>query len=161
MTEPDGIRLMEYLDGTLPPAERAEVEAWLASDPQARELLEQHRATWALLGEACPHPEIEASDAFRRATVDRAREQGVTEGSRLRLRVTALVAASLLVSVVVYGWVDASRRGRIDGADQAVIARLDLLERLEFLDAHAADIDLAIGYEVLRSFDGEVRGDGR
>ncbi len=38
-------QLSAYLDGELMPQERAEVEAWLEADPQARQLLAQLRAT--------------------------------------------------------------------------------------------------------------------
>ncbi|MBM3985795.1 MAG: Fis family transcriptional regulator, partial [Planctomycetes bacterium] len=49
MNERDGMRLMEYLDGRLDAGERAEVEAWLARDPEARRLAAQHRDLWAEL----------------------------------------------------------------------------------------------------------------
>jgi anti-sigma factor RsiW len=47
------IRLMAYVDGELTPEEAREVEALIASDPEAQHLVEQFRQTASLLRAAC------------------------------------------------------------------------------------------------------------
>jgi anti-sigma-K factor RskA len=154
LNEHDGIRLMEYADGTLPPAERERVEAWLAVDAEARRVLAQHRALWGLLGESDPAPPVRESAEFRRRTVARAREQDAEPafGGGWRSRATALAAAAVLIGVIGFAWQDAESRSALDDADVAVVGHLDLLERLPFLEQHAEALDLANGAVVLRAF---------
>ncbi|HJU15455.1 MAG TPA: zf-HC2 domain-containing protein, partial [Stellaceae bacterium] len=45
MQKPADDRLLAYLDGELPEAERREIEAWLDSDPAARDRLAEFAAT--------------------------------------------------------------------------------------------------------------------
>lgn len=159
MDEHDGIRLMEYLDGRLDAAGRAEVEAWLARDPAARAALAQHRRLWQQLG-ALPAPAIEASEAFRRATVERAAGERQAPVTPLRLRATALLAASLLVAVVGWAWWAARGRATLDPRDREVVGHLHLLESWDFLQAHADELDIAVRGEVLRHFEGELPAGG-
>jgi anti-sigma factor RsiW len=49
--------ISQYLDGSLSPAERSALESRLASDPQARRLLEEHRKLDQML-KASPMPEL-------------------------------------------------------------------------------------------------------
>lgn len=153
MNERDGIRLMEYLDGRLPAAERAEVEAWLARDPEARAAAAEHRRLWSLLGEALPSPQVDASEDFRRATVARA---DADEGRRpLLLRPLSLAAAALLVAVSIWAWNSANERALQPG-DRDVVAHLGLLEHYDFLQAHGSELDVAIQAEVIRHLAGEM-----
>src|SRR5262245_49298144 len=111
MIEADGIRLMEYLDGTLPPEERAKVEAWLREDPEARRLAREHRLVWDALGEAWPGLDVPASEEFRRRAIERARDQqqaqanGAGRPGRSWLglpgRTAALLAASVIGAVAM------------------------------------------------------------
>jgi anti-sigma factor RsiW len=148
--ERDGLRLMEYLDGTLPATERRSVEAWLAVDPEARRVLAQHRALWELLGEADPAAEPSASEEFRRRTLARASEPAA---SAWRARAVALLAASLLVSVVVFAWHDAESRSALADEDVVVVGNLDLLENLDFMDTHGRVLDDAVLAAALRAFE--------
>jgi hypothetical protein len=149
MHERDGIRLMQYLDGTLPATERRGVEAWLAVDPEARRIAAQHRALWELLGDADTEPVPAADEEFRRRTLQRAGDPGFAAWKPRR---AALIAASLLVGVVVFAWHDAASRSVIGGEDLLVVGNLDLLERLEFADAHGTALDDMVYASVLRTF---------
>jgi len=51
------LSITQYLDGSLSPAEKSALESRLASDPQARQLLEEHRKLDQLL-KASPAPEL-------------------------------------------------------------------------------------------------------
>jgi len=159
MDERDGLRLMEYLDGRLDARERAEVEAWLARDPQARALLAEHRRLWQALG-ALPAPQVQASEAFRRATVQRASEERTAGVTPLRLRAVALLAASLLVVAVGWAWFAAHERAQLSPLDREVVGHLHLLESYDFLRTHADELDIAVRSEVLRHFEGELPAGG-
>lgn len=149
MHERDGIRLMEYLDGTLSPAERQEVEAWLAVDADARRMLAEHRELWSLLGSADAVPESVASEDFRRRTLERAQQPALPSW---KPRVVALIAASLLVGVVVFAWHDAASRSTLSAEDVAVVGNLDLLENLEFIEQHGDVLDASVHNAVLHQF---------
>ncbi len=156
MKEADGVRLMEYLDGRLPPAERAAVEAWLAEDPDARRRLAEQQRLWDLLGQALPVPAVQASAEFRAHTLERAAQERPAALLPLRSRAVALLAASLLVAAVGWAWWTAQERVRFDDTDRAVVGRLHLLEQYDFLQAHADELDVAVQAEVLRHFQGEL-----
>lgn len=166
MNEHDGVRLMSYLDGTLPPSERQAVEAWISLDPEARRLLAQHRALWKLLGEAETAAAPAVSAEFRQRTLQRANEP---VAASWKPRVAALLAASVLISVIAFAWQDAASRSALDAGDVAVVGNLDLLESLEFMDGHAAALDEAVLASVLHEFPSapatmpapDATGDGR
>jgi len=161
MNEREGIRLMEYLDGRLTPAERVEVEAWLARDAEARDAAEQHRRVWALLGEALPAPQVAASEDFRRAAI--ARADADTGPRPLLLRPASLIAAALLLAVSIWAYRSAHDRAGLDAADRDVVAHLGMLEHWDFLTAHGDDLDVAIQSELIRHLAGEMprAGSGR
>ena len=156
MSERDGIRLMEYLDGRLTAGERAEVEAWLARDPEARRLAAEHARLWALLGEALPVPDVGASEMFRARTLRLAEQERPATLNPLRTRAAALLAASLLLAVVGWAWWSAHTRVALSEADRAVVSQLHVLENYDFLEAHAQELDVAVKAEVLRHFAGEL-----
>jgi anti-sigma factor RsiW len=158
MNEHEGTRLMEYLDGRLTPAERAEVEAWLARDPAARAAAAEHRQLWSLLGEALPAPEIAASEDFRRATVARADADEAAGPRPLLLRPLSLAAAALLLAVSFWAYRSANDRS-LDPADRDVVAHLGMLEHYDFLQSHGEELDVAIQAEVLRHLAGEMPRD--
>ena len=149
MHERDGIRLMEYLDGTLSAVERQDVEAWLAVDAEARRTLAEHRALWTLLDAADTAPAADTSEEFRRRTLERAREPAFTSW---KPRAVALIAASVLVGVVVFAWHDAASHSTLAAEDVAVVGNLDLLEDLDFLEQHADVLDASVLAGVLREF---------
>ena len=154
-----GLALMQYLDGTLPPERRAEIEAeieaWLASDPAARRVADEHRRVWAALGDAFPTEQ--ASPEFAAATVLKARreEAGAPLALRLRARGVFLAAAVLLVGVVGFAFWSASRQAQQSVLDEAVIGHLHVLSELPFLEAHGEELDLALDLELVRQFQGE------
>lgn len=51
--------ITQYLDGTLPPLERAALENRLSNDPKAREILAEQQKLNALLATAAPLPSIQ------------------------------------------------------------------------------------------------------
>jgi len=156
MNEFQGIRLMEYLDGRLPPADRAAVEEWLEKDPEARHVLDEQRRLWSLLGQDLPEPAVSASAEFRAVTLERAAQERPAALLPLRTRAVALLAASLLVAVAGWAWWSAQGQVRLDETDRAVVGRLHLLEQYDFLQAHADELDVAVKAEVLRHFQGEL-----
>jgi len=160
MNERDGIRLLEYLDRRLPPGERAEVEAWLARDPEARHLQAEHERLWALLGEALPVPDVAASPDFRERTLRLAEQERPAALLPFRARAVALLAASLLVVVVGWAWWSASRRSGLSESDRAVVGQLRVLENWDFLQAHSRELDMAVKAEVLRHLAGELPQEG-
>ncbi len=149
MNEHDGVRLMSYADGSLSPAEREAVEAWISVDPEARRLLAEHRALWALLGEADFAATPATSEDFRRRTLQRATEP---ETAAWKPRAIALLAASVLVGVIMFAWLDASSRSTLRADDVVVVGNLDLLEHLSFVDEHAASLDESAFASVLHEF---------
>jgi anti-sigma factor RsiW len=160
MNEPDGLRLMEYLDGRLDAGERAEVEAWLARDPEARSLCEQHRRLWAELA-TLPQAPVEASEEFRRTTLRRAEEERRAPVLPLRGRGLTALAASLLLAVAGWTWWSAQDRAARDATDRELIGHLHVLQEYDFLSAHAVELDIAVQSEILRHFEGELPREGR
>lgn len=110
-------RLSEYVDGTLTPAERAQVERWLAGDPAGQRTVVElaqvkHRAS-ALPLRAVPEMVWSGVRAGIRGT-----REGGAEVQRLRRRVTLSMsqlaaAASVLLAVGAIGtWWVVGERGR-------------------------------------------------
>jgi anti-sigma factor RsiW len=157
MDERDGVRLMEYLDGRLPPAERAAVEAWLLRDPEARAAAEEHRQLWSLLGQALPAPQIAASETFRRDTLARADAEGAAP-RRFFARPASLMAAALLVAVIGWAWWS-THPAALAAADRPVVGHLALLEHYDFLEAHGPELDVAVQAELMRHLAGELPKD--
>ena len=160
LTERDQIRLMEYLDGRLPADAAADVERWLADDPAARRLADQHRRTWDLLGEASetlPSPaEAGGSDAFRHTTLERVRRDARPRPAAAR-RSLALLAAALLVVVTLFALQeDPAPWSRLSAEERDIVQNLDLLESLDLLDTYGRQLDLAVDIEIMRAFDGEL-----
>lgn len=155
MDERDAIRLMEWLDGRLGPDESAEVEAWLEQDPQAARLAAEHRALWAAMGDTDMAPDSAESDAFRLATVARARERRVMPRFS---RAAMLVAASLLVGVSLFVLMrpQAPPWARLTEEEREIVQNLDLLESLDMLEQYGQELDLAVDVEILQAFAGEV-----
>ena len=159
MNEREGLRLMEFLDGRLDAGERAEVEAWLARDPEARRLVEEHRRLWADLA-ALPQAPVEASEEFRRDTLRRAEQERLAPVLPLRARALAALAASLLLAVVGWTWWSAQDRAARDAAERELVGHLHVLQEYDFLRSHADELDIAVQSEILRHFLGELPREG-
>ena len=160
MNEADGIRLLEFLDGTLSQDERARVEAWLAVDPEARQVLDQHRRAWQMLGEAYSAPDVQPSEEFRRRAIERARQSQPARRTWLGLtsRGAGLLAASLIAVIGLFAWFERSRAPEpwISPEDRDVVMNLDLLQSRDFLDKRGDQLDLARGIDLVAAFDGEL-----
>ena len=190
MKTPDEWRLLEYLDGRLDERERTEVEAYLAEHPEVRRAMGEHREVWDLLDDAFDDGAIATSDAFRRATVERARVDVGAASPRARStrarstvararvdvgaaspwgepgvwrRGVALAAAAALVVSVTATWMSDSRsRYVVSDAERPVIGHLDLLRHLDFLEEHGDALDVVAAWQQNRALDGEVAlGDDR
>ncbi len=172
MTKPesklDELRLLEYLDGKLPDAERSAVEKRLAKDEEARKLVAEHRAVWDLLDDAMA-ADVSTSESFRRQTVERARTDthDTTEGSWRNpatwRRAAAVAAAAALVVMVTGTWMSNSRsRYVVTDAERPIIGHLELLDHLDFLREHGDSLDLVNAWHRTSALDGEVDlGEGR
>ncbi len=90
-------RLHEYLDGRLPPEERARLERALAADPLLRERLRELREIDALVAALPGH----AAPPDFTARVARA-ARGRRLGGILRLAVPLAAAAAILVAVLTH-----------------------------------------------------------
>ena len=167
MKTPDEWRLLEYLDGRLDERERAEVEAYLAEHPEVRRAMGEHREVWDLLDDAFDDGAIATSDAFRRATVERARvDVGAaspwSEPGVWRRGVALAAAAALVVSVTATWMSDSRSRYVVSDAERPVIGHLDLLRHLDFLEEHGDALDVVAAWQQTRALDGEVAlGDDR
>lgn len=100
------ILLTEYLDGTLPPGKRAEIDAYLAAHPRERAVLEELVSQRAALGgsprERAPADVLDAVQSrLERSTLldglEDIRHLGDTGRSRLRFRPTVLATAAMLL----------------------------------------------------------------
>ena len=160
MNERDGVRLMEYLDGRLDAGERAEVEAWLARDPEARRVAEEQRRLWSELAKL-PQAPVEASAEFRRDTLRLAEEERLAPVLPLRARALTALAASLLLAVAGWAWWSAQDRATRDAAERELVGHLHVLQEYDFLRAHADELDIAVQSEILRHFKGELPREGR
>ncbi len=166
MNEHDEIRLLEYLDDQLDAPARAAVEAWLATDPEARRQVAQHRRAWTLLGDldiagvgtdGAAHESDSA--VFRRRTVEAVDRERRRDPIPWPQRVGGLLAAGVLVAVAAFAWFDRADDAVIvtlDETDRRIVGHLQLLEQLDFLEANGDDLDFAHQVEVFEAFDGEV-----
>ncbi|MCC6424653.1 MAG: hypothetical protein IT447_14360 [Phycisphaerales bacterium] len=97
--------ISQYLDGTLPPLERAALEGRLANDPQAQEILAEQRKLNELLATVEPLPAVNWEKLSRRISrsVDQAEAPAVSRyrigGGRIAIGITA--AACLLIAATV------------------------------------------------------------
>jgi anti-sigma factor RsiW len=96
-------RLVAYLDGELEPAEARQVEELLASDPRAREQLNQLERSWDMMDLL---PPAEASETFTESTLEMVAVGAEAEVARHRAWSQMLPApwrAWLLAAVGVLG----------------------------------------------------------
>ena len=120
MTDEQQGRLRAYLDDELPDADRAEVEALLASSSGARAMLDELReldaSTSALLGVEASAPRTAAAwRAFEGSETSRASRRGLLAGA------AALLAAGLLL-VVLWPWSGAEDRGALTAERRESVA---------------------------------------
>ena len=50
---------------------------------------------------------------------------------------------------------------RLSAEDRAIVQNLDLLQSLDLLDRYGPQLDLAVDFEIMRAFDGELAEGGR
>ncbi len=98
MTTDRGPLLVAYVDGELDAAKTAEVELLLATDAQARRIVEAYRETASLLRAACSEGFYAPAAAAAAATVAAPRP-----GRRSIGQVAWLVAASVVAGVIGFG----------------------------------------------------------
>lgn len=102
-------RLTAYLDGQLSPEERAEVEALLERDPEARKLLDELRRTSELVGSL---PRATAPTGFNDRLIERLERQALlgdesfapTSGRRVLSWARGIAAAASIALVAAGGW---------------------------------------------------------
>jgi anti-sigma factor RsiW len=97
------ILLTQYLDGSLPPDRRAEVESILAADAEARALLDEHRKLDALLRGSLPAPRVDWDRLAGQIShaIDRKQSQPIFSFARNRVRAYIALAASMLIAASI------------------------------------------------------------
>ena len=90
--------ISQYIDGTLPPLERAALEQRLASDPAAAALLEEHRRLDAALKSHLPLPEMDWNSLQNDIRQALAGEQAPIRGYKIGF--VRWVAAAAMIAVV-------------------------------------------------------------
>ena len=53
-------------------------------------------------------------------------------------------------------WRDEPAWTRLSSEERLIVQNLDLLESLDLLEEYRSELDLAVDYEVMRAFDGEL-----
>ena len=127
-------RLIAYVDGELPAAERARLEAEIAADPGLAARLARHRALAETVSAAFAPVLDEAVPARLLAAATAANDRGAGRPSRARLAPWAAIAASLLVGVVA---------GRIAWPTSAVLVQQGGALTAQGHLARALDVQLA------------------
>jgi negative regulator of sigma E activity len=98
--------ISQYADGTLAPIERPAVEERLATDPEARALLAEHRQFSSLLRNSLPVPEIAWDKLRAQISQACAAEPAPVRHFSIRsigvVRSLAIAAAILLVATVAF-----------------------------------------------------------
>jgi len=141
--------LTDYLDGSLPPGQRAEVEAVLARDPAARRFVDEHALIWDSLGEALGDTGVAPDPAFRARVLAGARVPRVIPWARL-----ASMAAGLLVAASVAVWfIQDDGPPPLSAEDQQIVRYLHVLDHFELLDTRGRDLDLRRDLEILRALE--------
>jgi anti-sigma factor RsiW len=143
--------ILAYLEGSLKPVHRLELEAHLQDCDPCRTTLHEYESTWELLD---LYPDHAPSPAFVPATL-RAVQQDRAALRRLRFRRGAVaVAAGLLLAVVLFFAfqsstpVDEPVTDDLARVETELLENLDLLEDLEFLEEYGEDLELAMEYDL-------------
>ncbi|MBA3487704.1 MAG: zf-HC2 domain-containing protein [Lysobacter sp.] len=147
--------LMAYVDGELPPAEAARVNAAIAADPALADAVARQRALRRLLQDAhAPLLEEPVPEALTRllrgdgSATDKVVALKPRPPQRWALPQWAAMAASLLLGVAVTYWALQQDAARLqDGAGGSLIAGADLARGLERQLAGAPDVSepVAVG----------------
>jgi anti-sigma factor RsiW len=162
---------VEFLDDALDPSTRARLAAHLRECRSCRRLVEEHRSAWKALDLL---DEVEVSADLHGRVLEIPALERRSRMVRLRGPLAVLAAAAVIVIAVFFGW----RHGLFGGGepvspapagvpDEAIIAQLDLIENLEFLQEHAVELDahrelaLLELFEPYREVEGEDGGENR
>jgi anti-sigma factor RsiW len=156
MDDRDRELLQDLVDGTLEESRRADAEALVAADDEARRFVAEHRALWAALGEAFDQTGVRPDGGFRQAVELQRRSE--TPQRIVPLRRVAAIAAVLLASAVLY--FTTPDDGQLTGDDVQVVRYLHVLESFDSIGRHGRALDLRYDVEVLRAFEGELEGEG-
>jgi anti-sigma factor RsiW len=150
--------LIDYLDGSLPPSQRAEVDELISADPEAARFVSEHEQVWDALGEAFGDPEVEASEDFRAEVASRAAGSQVTRAWPLQ-RLLGL-AACLAIGLTLFSWWISDRQGAplLSAEDAEVVRYLHVLREFDVIESMSDELDLRAQYDVLRAFEGELEG---
>lgn len=92
----DDVRLGRYVAGESTPAERAEIDAWVAADPARRELLDSLATAWETSGRAARHQTSNVNAAWSKmsASIDHAeRPRPIWTQPAWRIAAAVLVVA--------------------------------------------------------------------
>jgi len=150
--------LIDYLDGSLPPSQRAEVDELIVADPEAARFVKDHEEVWDALGEAFGDPDVEASADFRAQVASEAAVSQVSRAWPVQ-RLLGL-AACLAVALTVFSWWlnDPSGAPALSGEDADVVRYLHVLREIDIVESMSGELDLRAQYDVLRAFEGELEG---
>jgi len=126
------LSITQYLDASLSPAEKSALESRLASDPQARELLEEHRKLNQLL-KASPAPELRWDLLAKQISAAVAQVEIPVEAEtapRMRmswmpmaLAASVLIAAGIAIRFIPFGG-GTHPQGPIAGASPSSVAEI-------------------------------------
>lgn len=119
------LKLQTYADGELPPGDAAEVERWLATDPEARALLEELRHTREALRAYEAEVRLPESREFYWSKIEREirrletpRRERVPAGTGLwallqRWLPLAALAGAIALAVTLWNWSRADRLAEV------------------------------------------------
>ena len=151
--------ILDYLDGTLDPGTRLEVDAHLEVCESCRVLLIEYRETWGLLSH---YPGPEPSKGFVPSVLEVVRHQNrATRIFRIRSAVIAAAAVILVAAWLVFGPFPFSGVSGVTEQDGSVavepelLENLDLIEDLDFLVEYGEDLELAMEVDLYEIISGE------
>lgn len=150
--------LIDFLDGSLPPSQRVEVEQLIAADPQAARFVREHQQVWDALDDAYGAPDVEASEDFRTQVASQLALSGGRRPWPLQ-RLLAL-AACLALGLTLFTWLLEERSSGLglSREDQQVVRYLHVLREYDVVETLSSELDLRAEYDVMRAFEGELEG---
>lgn len=150
--------LIDYLDGSLPPSQRAEVEELIVVYPEAARFVKDHEEIWEAMGEAFGDPDVEASADFRAQVVSEAAASQLSRAWPVQ-RLLGLAACLALALTAFSWWVnDPSGTPALSTEDADVVRYLHVLREVDIVESMSDELDLRAEYDVLRAFEGELEG---
>lgn len=159
-------RMLDYLEGSLPPLEKRLLETHLESCAECRERISEYEGTWDLLD---TWEDPEPSPFFVAGTLKEVRSRSAFLKRNFMRKTWIAVAASLILAACVYFFVQPSPE-TYDGiveTDVVMISEeeymdefleeLELIEDLDFLVEYGEELELAMEYDLYNVLsDGEA-----